>query len=181
MSKGAKQGDRRAPRNGAGHVRGPGLAMKGTVRWAGPLFTPTGYGDEARGFVKALRQLDFPMKAEPLGTDVPFARSVAEDDPEFFKDAVASMSLEDRAPTIAIAHLAATAQFLPRSGVHYNIARTMWETDSYPATGLGYINTMDEVWVPSTFNAETFRSAGVNVPMRVIGEGVDTRRFRPGV
>ena len=34
-------------------------------------------------------------------------------------------------------------------------------------------NQMDEIWVPSTFNAETFRASGVKRPIHVIPLGID--------
>jgi hypothetical protein len=40
---------------------------------------------------------------------------------------------------------------------------------------------MDEVWVPSHFNLETFRESGVTRPIHVIPLGVDTNYFHPGI
>jgi glycosyltransferase involved in cell wall biosynthesis len=40
---------------------------------------------------------------------------------------------------------------------------------------------MDEVWAPSTFNAETFRLSGVTRPIHVIPLGVDPDHFNPGI
>ena len=45
--------------------------------------------------------------------------------------------------------------------VAYRIGRTMFETDSLPQHLVQHCNAMDEVWVPSEFNRETFISAGV--------------------
>jgi glycosyltransferase involved in cell wall biosynthesis len=40
---------------------------------------------------------------------------------------------------------------------------------------------MDEVWVPATFNVETFQNSGVKVPIRVMPLGVDVDYFHPGI
>jgi glycosyltransferase involved in cell wall biosynthesis len=40
---------------------------------------------------------------------------------------------------------------------------------------------MDEVWVPASFNVETFRASGVRVPVRVMPLGVDVDYFHPGI
>lgn len=61
------------------------------------------------------------------------------------------------------------------------ICRTMFETDSIPAGWVEKCNGMDEVWVPSYFNFETFLRAGVDEHrLRWMQEGEDTHLFRPG-
>jgi glycosyltransferase involved in cell wall biosynthesis len=60
------------------------------------------------------------------------------------------------------------------------IGRTMFETDRIPDGWLEKCNAMDEVWVPSAFNFETFLRAGVKEhKLRTMQEGEDTNRFRP--
>ena len=40
---------------------------------------------------------------------------------------------------------------------------------------------MDEIWVPSSFNIETFKAAGVTARLFKVPGGVDTALFRPGL
>ncbi|HVC24620.1 MAG TPA: glycosyltransferase [Acidimicrobiales bacterium] len=169
------------PSGGSGRARPAGASCPGVVDWIAPMFTPTGFGDEARGFVKALRALRFPIKAIPVDTVLAFAESVAAEDSAFFTDVVASMDLAPVAPRIGVLHLPATALFRPVTGAAYTIARTMFETDGLHRSSVDNLNTVDEVWVPTRFNLDTFRSAGVTVPIEVVGAGVDTRRFSPRV
>ncbi len=63
----------------------------------------------------------------------------------------------------------------------YKIGFTMLETDHIPAEWARQANMMDEVWVPSTFNAQTFFDSGVNVPIHVIPLGVDPDHFNPKI
>lgn len=42
-----------------------------------------------------------------------------------------------------------------------------WETTKLPRKWVDYINMMDEVWVPSTFNMNTFIESGVNINVNV--------------
>lgn len=64
----------------------------------------------------------------------------------------------------------------------YRVGRTMYETDNIPDGWVHYCEAMDEVWVPSEFNRRTFAAAGVSEKkLRVLPEGVDTQRFRPGL
>ncbi len=60
------------------------------------------------------------------------------------------------------------------------IGYTIFETDRIPSHWVGPCNEMDEVWVPSQFNRETFVRSGVNKEkLRVIPYGVDTDFFAP--
>lgn len=62
------------------------------------------------------------------------------------------------------------------------IGRTTFETDALPPGWRERCNAMDQVWVPSTFNREAFARAGVDEHrLRVMPEGLDTRRFKPGL
>ncbi|MGH9476191.1 MAG: glycosyltransferase [Terriglobales bacterium] len=73
-------------------------------------------------------------------------------------------------------------QLLTDAGARVCIGRTTFETDSLPPGWSDCCNNMDEVWVPSTFNRESFERAGVQPrKLLVIGEGLDTTRYRPGL
>lgn len=61
----------------------------------------------------------------------------------------------------------------------YKIGYTMLETDRIPKEWVQQANEMDEVWVPSHFNVETFKESGVNRPIRVVPLGVDINYFHP--
>ena len=63
----------------------------------------------------------------------------------------------------------------------YKIGFTMLETDRIPRDWVRQANLMDEVWTPSTFNAETFRFSGVTRPIHVMPLGVDPDHFNPGI
>ena len=60
------------------------------------------------------------------------------------------------------------------------VGRTMFETDRIPDGWVEKCNAMDEVWVPSSFNLETFLRAGVKEhKLLKMQEGEDTKRFHP--
>lgn len=63
----------------------------------------------------------------------------------------------------------------------YRIGYTMLETDHIPEEWARQANLMDEVWVPSTFNVETFRRSGVTRPLHVIPLGIDPDHFNPQI
>lgn len=61
------------------------------------------------------------------------------------------------------------------------IGWTMLEVSGLPQEWVDGCNLMDEVWVPASFNVETFRDSGVRVPIRVMPLGVDVDYFHPGI
>jgi hypothetical protein len=63
----------------------------------------------------------------------------------------------------------------------YKIGFTMLETDHIPAEWARQANLMDEVWVPSTFNVDTFVRSGVTRPLHVIPLGIDPDHFNPQI
>lgn len=48
------------------------------------------------------------------------------------------------------------------------IGYTTWETDRLPLHWPNILNQMDEIWVPSSWNQQTFVSSGVTVPVHVV-------------
>jgi glycosyltransferase involved in cell wall biosynthesis/tetratricopeptide (TPR) repeat protein len=62
----------------------------------------------------------------------------------------------------------------------YSIGRTMFETDRIAPDWVAACNRMDEVWVPSQFNVETFAASGVERSKLVVIPGaVDSEFFDP--
>lgn len=61
------------------------------------------------------------------------------------------------------------------------IGWTMLEVTGLPQDWVDGCNTMDEIWVPASFNVETFRQSGVHVPIQVMPLGVDVDYFHPEI
>jgi glycosyltransferase involved in cell wall biosynthesis len=74
---------------------------------------------------------------------------------------------------------AAGDRFSKNSG-SYRIGFTMLEVDRLPDSWVEQANQMDEVWTPTEWGADMFRSSGVQRPVQVIPLGVDSVRFQPG-
>ena len=67
-------------------------------------------------------------------------------------------------------------------GYETYIGSTMFETDRLPADWVNACNNMDLVWVPTTFNVNTFSNSGVDTDkLRKVPLGVDTSVCRPGI
>jgi hypothetical protein len=70
--------------------------------------------------------------------------------------------------------------FIKNSG-RYRIGFSMLEPTGIPRDWAEQANQMDEVWVPSSFNARTFRESGVKKPIHIVPLGVDPNYFHPGI
>ncbi len=74
-----------------------------------------------------------------------------------------------------------TDAFSPIPG-EYNIGFSMLETTGVPTSWVDACNKMDEIWVPTPFNAWTFRRSGVAKPIRVVPLGlIDINYFHPDI
>jgi len=58
---------------------------------------------------------------------------------------------------------------------------SMLEVTGLPRSWVDGCNRMDEVWVPASFNVETFRQSGVTAPVRVMPLGVDVDYYNPQI
>ncbi len=63
----------------------------------------------------------------------------------------------------------------------YKIGYTMLEVDGLPREWVRRANMMDEVWTPSSFNADTFRRSGIERPIHVMPLGVNHEYFNPNI
>jgi len=61
------------------------------------------------------------------------------------------------------------------------IGWTMLEVTGVPDSWVAGCNAMDEVWVPASFNVETFRASGVEVPIQVMPLGIDIDYYNPNI
>lgn len=146
------------------------------TQWISPVWDPSGYGDESRAFIKHLASTDLGVGVLAWGRHSESFRQSANPADRRLLDTLMGRELVPGRPVV----LDIPASSLGRvqdGGVH--VGRTTFETDGLPADWVARCNTMDEIWVPCRFNKETFSKAGVTKPILVVGEGVDTNRFRP--
>src|SRR5450759_1329333 len=68
--------------------------------------------------------------------------------------------------------------FFKNSG-SYRVGYSMLEVTGIPDAWVDQANALDEVWVPSQFNKESFTSSGVNRRIEVMPLGVDVDYFHP--
>jgi len=126
------------------------------IHWNGPLFDPSGYADEARHFVLALDESGVDLSAESIRWS---DRRLAL--PSTIESRLHRFTSRPWRPgSVHVSHIFPTS-FTRREDACLNVGRTMFETDRLPEGWADACNRMDQVWVPSEFNRETFVRAGV--------------------
>jgi glycosyltransferase involved in cell wall biosynthesis len=147
------------------------------VLWAGQFTDPTGYGEEARAFMLACERAGTPIAVE----DWPAFKTqleVTEEQEAVFARAAARVPAE---PYVNVWHkMPLITMKAVLSGVGPTVMRTMFETDSIPKKWLPGLERVDEVWVPSRFNVETFERGGVPVDkLKLLPQTLDFALYDP--
>lgn len=146
--------------------------------WMGSFREPSGYADEARSVLRALELSGYAVCAREFVWSVADAGATAD------QRAAISRATARELPAGAIV---AVHHYVPgpkqnRVDRGVDVARTMFETDSLPATWIPRLIDLDEVWVPTEFNLETFVRGGIpESRLRILPMTLDFELYRPGV
>lgn len=143
-----------------------------------PVYGSSGYATAARSFVNALAsQSPHKILLEPLKWISGFP--VAER-PEILlrlKKLERTSALNRSDATLL--HWTIAEEFLGRQGCCRAIGHTVFETNTVLRSFVEGCNRMDYLMVPTAFAQSAFAQAGVNIPIQVIPEGVDSDWFTP--
>jgi len=141
--------------------------------WRSPLFDYSGYADEGRAFCKALAISDRPLVAQEIRwSDKTCAL------PPGDAALLRALLRGRRAPSTAVITDCIPTLVTPDRGAALNILRTTFEVDRLPGDWLPHVEAFDEVWVTSTFAAQTFRRSGIAPEsIRVVQPCIDTELF----
>jgi glycosyltransferase involved in cell wall biosynthesis len=147
------------------------------ICWNAPLFDSTGYAEEARGFVLGLDALGYRVRAQPSCWRAPPCRL-----PAPVRHRLVALTRARLAPSSVHVHHCFPTRWAREPRAQLNVGRTTFETDRLPRAWVRACMAMDEVWVPSQFNVETFAGAGVpRAKLVVIPEPIQMRAFSPAV
>ena len=180
--KGVRNGGRQTQRSvGTRVTASTQSTFDGSVVWWGPFLNGSGYGEQARGFLRGLTRRGVHVAARSTGIESSNYMELLQDNPDLAISLRESLNRPvGPGPVTAVVH--GSGHLLRRiSDADFTVGRTMFETDGLPDDWVRRINMLDDVWVPSAFNAETFRSAGVTIPIGVVPSGVDGSAYRPGL
>lgn len=143
------------------------------VFWHSLVSAPTGYATSSKQLLIALDQLNVDVRLAYLyGTDFSEKNS---GDPR-----IEQMRLRPK-DTSLVQVLYNQGDVFHKNSGRYKIGYTMLEVTGIPEDWVRQANMMDEVWVPSAFNVETFRNSGVTRPLHVIPLGVNPDYFHPAI
>lgn len=127
--------------------------------WSAPLLDPSGYSDEARGFLGALDRCGYEVAARQVSSGMTREYGGL---PEQHVQVV-RQALQRPVPTGTFVHVhhhqPGLGQALNAAGP--NVARTMFETDRIPRAWQPRLLDVDAIWVPAAFNVETFQRGGI--------------------
>jgi glycosyltransferase involved in cell wall biosynthesis len=144
------------------------------VLWSAVLGNNSGYAEEARNFILALCHNGVEVAVESLTG--PFSEPVGAID---IDPRVAVFM--NKIPTRSFIHVVHYAWPTFR-GQHPDALRLVWrvtfETDTLPKQMVERTHSVDQVWVPSSFNADVFVKSGAEQSkLRVVPQPIDEREY----
>ena len=149
-----------------------------TLGWHSIFNFPTGYAISSRELACALDRQGVRVNYRYVyGPGTVFPKPEPEQSDSYLVNVIRGRKLTSTGTQVVYAQ---GDVFESNSG-QYKIGFTMLETDRIPSEWVRQANLMDEVWVPSTFNARTFLESGVASPIHVIPLGVDPDHFNPNI
>lgn len=157
---------------------GPAVQPQPGVLFRGLIYGGSGYGEENWMEALALAGHRIPVQLLPIG-DPSDSKGLL---PKSSRQRLESLQSQwvDMPKSVIYQSCPAGGWDMDLSG-RCRVGRTMFETDRIPLGCRERCNAMDEVWVPSRFNMETFAASGVDErKLRLMPPGIDLRTFNPG-
>ena len=146
----------------------------------GPAYAATGYGSASRYYLIGLIEAGVNVKVIPFGLS---------DKNKINKKYVRVLEKAERTKlnpklqNIVILHSTPTDwKNINVKGADYIIGMTIFETNAIPSRWAKICNEswIDEIWLPSKFNINTFSKSGVyKKKLRLIHYCIDTTRYKP--
>ncbi|MBI3764695.1 MAG: tetratricopeptide repeat protein [Chloroflexi bacterium] len=162
---------------------GSGLSAK----WDTPLLGFSGYCWMARTNLSALDRAGVDVQVNSTISEPGFLAQLAPDERGYWrrllnKPAQPGVYVSFAQPIVPQSSFDLyAAQRAANPGHLAYVGLTMFETDRIPAAWVRPLNEMDEVWVPSHFNRQTFIASGVDrEKIFVTPSGLDTEFYQPG-
>lgn len=148
----------------------PSIPSGIACQWGGPMFDYGGYARMNRTFAMGLARRGVVVRTRPIDSITNVNRST--------EDFLRKMSIIDIPPEYPRVYGQTAPDIISHKG--RKILYTMMETSNgiHPQLADKY-NMADEIWVPCTWNVETFKASGVIPEIRVMPLGVDVNLFNP--
>lgn len=148
------------------------------MAWHSIMNFPSGYAVSAKNFMMSLDNKGIDIRYKYVyGKGTPFPVEEPPTSDNYVMNIIRQRKFTKNCPQVVYGQ---GDVFFKNDG-KYKIGFTMLETTGIPKEWVRQCNMMDEVWVPSHFNVETFRNSGVTVPMHVIPLGIDPNFYNPQI
>ena len=149
-----------------------GLLGYTSVVWGALLRGGSGYGDEARMFLRALDEAALEPIAQRINPEGPRA-DLSLDTERLLRRC--EQRLVPASGSVNVLHMMPLGAVPPPG---FRACRTMFETESVPPHWRSWLSAFDRIWVPTAFNVDSFERGGVpRERMRVLPGTIDFDRF----
>ncbi|MEJ5349311.1 MAG: glycosyltransferase [Desulfosoma sp.] len=155
------------------------------IRWQSQVLNYNGYASHARRIIEALEQTGIPIMVKATAADKRFIRHLTPPEAARWQDLMRKPVGLGAYLCMAVPTLEDGTEVFSRwreenPGFCTYVGVVTFETDRLPSGWAEACNRMDEIWVPSTFNKETFTRGGVSSErIDVFPTGIDTNIFNP--
>jgi len=149
-----------------------------SVDWHSIVNFPSGYAGSCRSFIESLDAQGVSIAYKYVygpGTVFPVV------EPELSDSYIVNMIRGRQFGKSKVQIVYAQGDMFERNTGLYKIGYTMLEVDGFPKEWVRQANLMDEIWVPSSFNKETYSASGVKVPINIVPLGVDPAYFSTNI
>lgn len=152
--------------------------QKSILAWHSVINFPSGYAVSSQNLVLALDDLDVNVRYKYVyGKGTPLPLEEPESSDNYRVNVIKDRKFINTVPQVVYAQ----GDVFKKNTGSYRIGFTMLEVDGVPKEWVEQANLMDEVWVPSQFNVESFYNSGVTKPIKIIPLGVDIDYFNPNI
>lgn len=140
------------------------------LRLVSTIDSMSGHGSHAVNLLRELSRRGFMIIHDPVGNPPPRGGGRW----------IRTCPAPDRLRPLAVIFLGSPDIFAKDRRYH-TIGYTAFETTEIPPQWTERCNSMDELWVVSTFNRDSFRRCGVTVPIFVMPHGLEPSTFKPSL
>ena len=142
--------------------------------WESPLLNTSGYASGSRNIVEALRPYPYAVNLVLREND----SQPALQNPETVQYISSLLNHNVENPLVHVQNVPGAAFTPPKAPI--SIGRTMFETDRIPEEWVHRCNQLMEIWVPSSFNVDTFSKSGVDPKkLFLVPEPLDFEFYQP--
>lgn len=143
------------------------------IKYIGPMFDASGYGQASRGYILALYKLGVPITVGPI--------SFEKDLPELGKDGEILRGLINKKIDYNIVILHSTPEHWAnlREPSKFNIGYCVWETDKLHPDWIIHINdNVEACMVSCEWSTEVYKNSGITIPVFNVPHGIDVAEFK---